>query len=316
MEERPGAVLPTEAAARELPRVDPPNVSWFVGAYAIALGSYGLLQTIPDSHRSLWILIAALGFVVTYAVGAWFLLRSAWWVPGGLAAAVAVAMMPAVSIAFLTAIDVWPQHLGDSFDDFSGYTLAVAGVTALAALVAFALTRFSSLYALFVGSILVGSQILAAANGSPSGHDRAIAALIAGSLTVIVGVFLDAFGRRRDAFWFHALGWFSVAAGLVFFTFQPGGDHDRGWIPMLIIGALILVVSSPIRRATWAIYGVLGYYAPLVHYLSTGLNESRWTFAVALLAVGLSIFVLGMLLHRFGRAVAQRFVRRPPPEIA
>jgi hypothetical protein len=85
---------------------------------------------------------------------------------------------------------------------------------------------------------------------------------------------------------------------------------------MLIIGALILVVSGPIRRATWAMYGVLGYYAPLVHYLSTGLNESRWTFAVALLAVGLSIFVLGMLLHRFGRAVGQRFVRRPPPEIA
>jgi hypothetical protein len=237
-------------------------------------------------------------------------------VPGGLAAALAVAMMPAVSIAFLRVVRVWPQHLGDSFDDFSGYTLAVAGVTALAALVAFALTRFSFLFALFVGSILVGSQILAAASGSPSGDDRAVAALIAGALMVIVGVFLDAFGRRRDAFWFHALGWFSVAAGLVFFTFQPGGDHDRGWIPMLIIGALILVVSGPIRRATWAMYGVLGYYAPLVHYLSTGLNESRWTFAVALLAVGLSIFVLGMLLHRFGRPVAQRFVRRPPPEIA
>jgi hypothetical protein len=316
VEERPGAVLPTEAAERELPRLDPPNVSWFAGAYAIALGSYALLQTIPDSHRSLWIFIAALAFVVTYAVGAWLLLRSAWWVPGGLAAALAVAMMPAVSIAFLRVVRVWPQHLGDSFDDFSGYTLAVAGVTALAALVAFALTRFSFLFALFVGSILVGSQILAAASGSPSGDDRAVAALIAGALMVIVGVFLDAFGRRRDAFWFHALGWFSVAAGLVFFTFQPGGDHDRGWIPMLIIGALILVVSGPIRRATWAMYGVLGYYAPLVHYLSTGLNEIRWTFAVALLAVGLSIFVLGMLLHRFGRAVGQRFVRRPPPEIA
>jgi hypothetical protein len=316
VEERPGAVLSTEAAERELPRLDPPNVSWFAGAYAIAVGSYALLQTIPDSRRSLWIFIAALAFVVTYAVGAWLLLRSAWWVPGGLAAALAVAMMPAVSIAFLRVVRVWPRHLGDSFDDFSGYTLAVAGVTALAALVAFALTRFSFLFALFVGSILVGSQILAAASGSPSGDDRAVAALIAGALMVIVGVFLDAFGRRRDAFWFHALGWFSVAAGLVFFTFQPGGDHDRGWIPMLIIGALILVVSGPIRRATWAIYGVLGYYAPLVHYLSTGLNESRWTFAVALLAVGLSIFVLGMLLHRFGRPVAQRFVRRPPPEIA
>jgi len=43
------------------------------------------------------------------------------------------------------------------------------------------------------------------------------------------------------------------------------------------------------------------------------LNEDRWTFAIALLAVGLSIFVFGMVLHRFGGSFAQRFVRRPPP---
>src|SRR5205823_1861966 len=281
----------------------------------ITLGSYGLLETIPESHRNLWIFIAALAFLSAYALGARFLLRASWWVPGGLAAALAVAIMPAVSIAFLRVIGVWPEHLGDPFDEFSGYTLAVAGVTTLAALVAFALTRFSFLFALFVGSILVGSQILAAARGSPSGDARATAALIAGGLIVIVGVFLDAFGRRRDAFWFHALGWFSVAAGLVFFAFLSSGNHDRGWIPMLIVGVLMLAVSGPIGRATWAFYGVLGYYAPLVHYLAAGLNDNRWTFAAALLAVGLSIFVFGMVLHRYGKAFGQHFVRRPPPEV-
>jgi hypothetical protein len=61
---------------------------------------------------------------------------------------------------------------------------------------------------------------------------------------------------------------------------------------------------------------VLGYYAALVHYLTSGLDESRWTFATALLAAGLSLFVFGMVLQRYGRTVAQRFVRRPPPEIA
>jgi hypothetical protein len=316
VEERAGLVLPSEAAERDWPPVDPPNVLWFGGAYAIALGSYGLLETLPESHRSLWILIAALAFAFAYAAGALALRRAAWWVPGGLASALAVAMIPAVSIAFLRLIRVWPSHIDDPFGDFSGYTLVVAGLTALSALVAFALTRFSFLFALFVASILVCSQLLAAADGSPSGADRATAALVAGALMVIVGVFLDAFGRRRDAFWFHALGWLSVAAGLVFFTFQPGRDHDRGWIPMLIVGVVILLASGPIRRATWAFYGVLGYYAPLVHYLRAGLNDNRWTFATALLAVGLSIFALGMVLHRFGGAVAQRFVRRPPPGIA
>jgi hypothetical protein len=307
--------LPAASAERELPRVDPPNVLWFAGAYAIALGSYALLQTIPETHRRAWIFVAAVVLLAAFVVGAWLLLRARWSVPGGLAAALAVAMVPAVSIAFLTLIHVWPEHLGDSFDDFSGYTLGVAGATALAALLAFAVTRFSFLFALFVGAVLVGSQILAAADGSPSGDDRATAALIAGSLIVIVGVFLDAFGRRRDAFWFHALGWFSVAGGLVFFTFEPSGNHERGWIPMLIVGVVILIVSGPIRRATWAIYGVLGYYAPVAHYLTKGLNESRWTFAAALLAVGLSIFVFGLVLHRFSSAFAERFVRRPPPAI-
>ena len=59
----------------------------------------------------------------------------------------------------------------------------------------------------------------------------------------------------------------------------------------------------------------LGYYAPLVHYLTTGLNKNRWTFAAALLAVGLSIFVMGIVLHRFSPAFARRFVRRPPPGV-
>jgi hypothetical protein len=296
--------------------LDPPNVLWFAGAYAIALGSYGVLETLPDRNHSLWILIAALAFFSAYAVGAVVLLSAAWWVPGGLAAALAVAMVPAVSITFFKLVHVWPKDLGDPFEDFSGYTLAVAGVTALTALTAFALTRFSFLFALFVAAILLGAQIVVAANGSPSGDDRATAALVAGALVVIAGVFLDAFGRRRDAFWFHALGWFSVAAGLVFFTFEGTGPHNRGWAPMLIVGVMMLIVSGPIGRATWAIYGALGYYAPLVHYLANALNERRWTFAAAVLAVGLSIFAFGMVLHRFGGPVAQRFVRRPPPGIS
>ena len=308
--------LPAVSADSDRPRLDPPNVLWFAGAYAIALGSYGLIETLPASRHSLWAFIAALAFVLVYALGSWFLLTSGWWVPGGLAAALTVAMVPGLGVAFLKLIRVWPKHPGDPLETFSGHTLAVAGVTALAALAAFALTRFAFLFALFVASILLGAQILVAANGSPSGDDRASAALIAGALVVIAGVFLDAFGRRREGFWFHALGWFSVAAGLVFFTFEGTGDHNRGWIPMLIVGVLMVIVSGPIRRATWAIYGVLGYYAPVLHYLAKGLNQSRWTFAAAALAVGLSIFAFGIVLHRFGGPVAQRFVRRPPPGLS
>jgi hypothetical protein len=68
---------------------------------------------------------------------------------------------------------------------------------------------------------------------------------------------------------------------------------------MLVVGVLMLLVAGPLRRATWAVYGVLGYYAPIVHYMLKGLDESRWPFAVLLLVVGVSIFALGTVLYRY-----------------
>jgi hypothetical protein len=249
--------------------------------------------------------------LLVYSAASHRLLRRGWWVPGGLAAALAVAMVPAVAIGFLRLIHVWSNDLPVS--RFNGYAVGVAIATALAGLIAYLLTRFTFLYFTVVTAILVGSQFLADAGGPATGEDRATAALISGGLMLVVGVFLDAFGRRRDAFWFHALGWFSAAAGLVFLIVEPGGNPERGWIPMLIVGTVIAILAGPIRRSTWAVYGVLGYYAPLLHYMVTNLNENGWVFAVALLAVGLSIFVFGMVIHRFGGTWRQRFVRRPPP---
>ena len=291
--------------------MDPPNVLWFAGTYAVAAGSYALLGALPESHSSVWIFVAAVAFLLVYSAASNGLLHAGWWVPGGLAAALAVAMVPAIGIGLLRLIDVWSSDV--PITDFNGGALAVAIATAVAGLIAYGLTRFSFLFLTVVTAVLVAAQFLAAAGGSPSGEDRATAALAAGGLIVIAGVFLDVFGRRRDAFWFHALGWFSVAAGLVFLIVEPGGDPERGWIPMLIVGTLLVIASGPIRRATWAVYGVLGYYAPLLHYMETGLKQNGWVFAVALLAMGLSIFVFGMLIHRFGGTWRQRFVRRPPP---
>jgi hypothetical protein len=293
--------------------MDPPNVLWFTGTYAIAFASYALLGTLPESHSSVWIFVVAIALLLVYAAASHRLWRHGWGVPAGLAAALADAMVPAVGVGFLRLIDAWSTDM--PFTGFNRGAVAVAIVTALAGLIAYWLTRFSFLFFTVVTAILVTAQFLAVADDSTSGHNRATAALVAGGLLVIVGIFLDAFGRRRDAFWFHALGWLSVAAGLVFFVVEPGGDPGRGWIPMLILGTLMVIVSGPIRRATWAVYGVLGYYAPLLHYMITGLNERSWPFALALLAVGLSLFVVGMLLHRYGKTWAERFVRRPPPGV-
>ncbi|MDX6388457.1 MAG: hypothetical protein QOD85_2259 [Gaiellaceae bacterium] len=312
MEEGTGVVLASKPAERDWPRLDPPNVLWFAGTYALVVGSYALLDTLPSSHSSLWILVGAVGFVLLYAVVSWQLLDTSWWVPGGLAAALAVAMFPGACVALLRLIDAWSTEF--PFTRFNGCAVGIAVATAAAGLVAFRLTGFPFLFFTVVAAGIVVAQFLVTwDNEPPSNRDRATAALVAGSLLVVAGIFLDAFGRRREAFWFHAGGLLSVAAGFSYFVLGPSGDPNRGWIPMLVVGAVLAVVSGPIRRATWALYGVLGYYAALAHYLLAGLNERRWTFALALLGVGLSIFALGLLEHRYGKVWAERFVRRPPP---
>ena len=318
MEERAGVGLPQKMAERDWPRMDPPNVLWFFGAFATEFAVYDLIQAIPDNQSGLWIFLAALAFFVWFAAASWLLLRRWWWVPGGLAAALAVGAFPAVAVGFLKLIDVWPSNpFFKPFEEFSGSTFGVGLATAAVGFIAWWLTRFSFVLGVANGAILISAQLLTPCfDESPSGDRRAATALVIGAVLVTVGVFLDAFGRRRQAFWFHVLGLFSVAAGLVYLTAAPGGDPERGWIPMLIGGALLLIVAGPVRRATWAVYGVLGLYSPVVHYLTKELNERRWPFGLLILALALAIFALGMAAHRYGQVWAQRFVRRPPPSLS
>jgi peptidoglycan/LPS O-acetylase OafA/YrhL len=315
--ERIRGVLPPKTAERDWPQMDPPNVLWFFGAFAISFGVSALVSTVPDSQNGLWVFLVALAFLLAFEIASLALLRDGWWVAGGLAAALAVATFPGVCVGFLQLIDVWPdQPFFDPFEDFSSYPFAIAVATALFGLAAYTLTRFSFIFFIVVGAILLASQFLVPVFESPpTGDDRATTALVAGALVVIVGVFLDAFGRRRDAFWWHALGWLSVAAGLVFFAADPGGDPERGWVPMLIVGLLMMIAAGPMRRATWAVYGVFGFYAAIVYYLQKELDEDSWPFALLLLALGVAIFVQGTLVHRYGRVWADRFVRRPPPGV-
>lgn len=298
--------------------MDPPNVFWFFGAFVIEVGVYALIEAIPTSQDGVWRLVTAVGLFVGFVLLAAALVRRSWSVPGGLAAALAVGTLPAVAVGFLQLIDVWPHEsfLGP-FTDFSGYWFGVALATAAVGLLAFALTRFPFIIGVSIAIVIVAAQLFVPCFvEAPSGDDRSTMALVVGSLLVIAGIFLDAFGRRREAFWFHVLGWLTAAGGLILFTVDASGDTDRGWVPMLIVGLALLVSAAPVRRATWAVYGVLGFYAAVVHYLTTGLDESRWPFALLLLVLGLSIFAFGMVTHRYGKALARRFVRRPPPALS
>ena len=296
--------------------MDPPNVLWFFGAFTLGVGVYDLIEAVPSSQSGLWILVTAVAFFVAFALASVILRRRGWWIPGGLSAALAVAVFPAVAVSFLTLIGVWPSDpFFEPLQEFSGWTFGVGLATALVGFVAWWLTRFSFVLAVAIGAILVSAQLLTPGlDEDPSGSQRAATALVIGAILFVVGVFVDVFGRRREAFWFEVLGLFSVAAALVYLT-ADSGDPERGWIPMLIGGSFLLIASGPVRRASWALYGVLGVYATIVHYLQKELDEQRWPFALLLIALALLIVALGMAQQRYGPK-AQRFVRRPPPELS
>jgi hypothetical protein len=214
-------------------------------------------------------------------------------------------MVPAVGYAFTQLVGLYPDDPSfEPFSDFSGTVLGIAVVTALAALVAFLRTGFSFLLALLVGSALVSVQLLTPAWGT-SGDDRALSAIVSGALTVVVGLVLDAGGRRRDAFWFYVGGYFTVGAALVYYVLNGYGDDggsSGAWLALVLVGSIVLLGSAVLRRATWATYGALGIYAALSHYLTA----HDWT-RYLLLAISLAVFALGILV------VARRRPAQPGP---
>jgi hypothetical protein len=171
------------------------------------------------------------------------------------------------------------------------------------ALIAYALTRFSFLFfVVAVATQITVQLLLPALHSAPSADAHTVTAIVTGGGLVLVGLVLDAARRRHDAFWFHVVGFFGVAAALVYFGTGFEGDSERGWIPMLVAGALVLAAAAPLRRATWAVYGAAGIGAALIHYVD---KAGSW-FTYVLLVIALGVFALGLLAYRTRRPLGPR----------
>jgi hypothetical protein len=277
---------------RDRPRLDLPNLLWFFGAITAVIASIAVLDKVPESSSDVWLLLASFGFFVAYALAALLLYRRGRWIPAGLMATVSAAMVPAVGYAFTQLVGLYPDDSSfDPFSDFSGTILGIGIATALIALIAYALTGFSFLLALFVTAALLSVQLLTPA-WSTTGDDRALSGILSGAAAVVAGLLLDAAAKRRDAFWFYVGGYFAVGAALVYYVvngYGNDGGPSSAWLALLIVGAVVLLGGALLRRATWAAYGALGLYGALAHYLSA----HDWT-RYLLLAVSLGVFALGL----------------------
>jgi len=302
--------LPPPETEERLPRFDTPNILWFFGAIAAALTSTAVVAAVHTSGRGIWIFLVALLFMAVYAAAAVELRASRWWVPGGLFAFVVVTLVPTATYGFERLIGVWPSEFpGDSVfpDTFEGAFFTLGLVTMLAGLIVFALVRFDFVLAPVVLAALVTGQLfLPAVDRHPSPDAHATTLIVSGAVLVLIGLLLDSRARRRTAFWFHVFGLGGVAAGLVYFV---DSKHDAGaWAAMLVTGAIVLLLAAPLRRATWAAYGIAGGYSPLVHYVAEG--GGRVQIPLILVFVSLAILSLGIVVHRYGTAWGARLRER------
>ena len=242
-------------------------------------------------------------------------LRLGFWVPGGVLAASAVALVPAVMIGFEHLIGTWPKNPSsvDALHHFKGSLFAVAAVSVAAGLVAFWLVRFGFVLLPVAVAGAIGIELfLPALVTRPNVSDHMITLIVTGAAFVVIGMLLDARQHRNAAFWWHVVGFFAIANGLVYFVgVNPvlPGHHSAlwAWVAMLVVGAALVVAAFPVGRATWGVYGVAGLYAPAFHYVDEA--SGAWRVPLLMVFVSLGLMVAGALLDAAGTSWPQRLAR-------
>jgi len=309
-------------------RYDPAHVVWFFSGITAGIMALVVLGDVTSANRGTWQLLAALVVAACFLGAAIVLLARGSWVPAGLLATAAVWVVPFAGQAFERLIGVWPDAgaiaLGRHVQ-WAPFVLAV--LTALAGLAVFAVFRFPFVFLTVTVSIVVGAELLSplwsGSGGFLSDTEQFVpffvspawtavnTALVTGVLLVLVGVALDLRRRRDAAFWWHVVGLFSVAAALSALT---GAGHTWAWIAMLVAGSVLLALSGPAGRATWATFGILGVYAAAIHFAVRWLDE--WWEPFVLGIVSLCLLGLGFGLARSGArwSRAEASTETPPNE--
>jgi hypothetical protein len=187
---------------------------------------------------------------------------------------------------------------------FSGHEFALAVATVVAALVVYALVRYAFVFAWAAVAALVAIQLFVpAVDSNPSVADRVDTLLVTGAVFLAVGLYADMLHARREAFWWHLVGLIALAFG---FAYDVASGRSPGWIVVLLAGLVVLAASVALHRATWAIFGLLGTWAPIVHYCAAWFGNLGTAYA--LFVVGVVIGGAGIAIDRAGGS----WRRRPP----
>jgi hypothetical protein len=316
---------PVPAATARVPVFAPPDIVWYFGAWVAAIaGSSLVLQTSP-ADRGLWMVLVGLATMAVLGAFAAVLLAADLHVPGGVFAAAAVWVVPATCVGVEHLFGVHPQVGGSETritvgpvgvprtpGGFHGAPFAIALATAAAGLAVFWLVAFPFVLLPVALALAVAAELFVPAVVShPGAGNYVTAAWVTGIVFFVAGLALDVRGLRRVAFWWYVVGLFEIAVAFVYYL---GFHHEWVWFLLLVVAALLLLVSAPLGRATWASYAVVGVFVALAHYVTRATGSWRTPALVAL--VGVAFVLVGIVLEQAGSRLVSRVAPRWRPPLA
>ena len=165
--------------------------------------------------------------------------------------------------------------------------MLVIGAALLAMFVRFGRKTYAVFGAVGVAGAYTTSELV-------RGDGGAGRALIVATVVVLIGLFADAQRQWLTGFWLQVGGLTGVASALVLLAALSPDPEARGWIPMLTVGAILLLGSPLLQRRTWVVFGAAGLAAAFGHYL---VGQNSW-FRYGLLAIALVAFAAGIVIDR------------------
>ncbi len=308
--ENRGEAPPQPAAVQ----FDLTHVLWYAGTFVV-ITSMGLFTTAAFNSLGGGAL-AATGLL--YGAGFLALCHYLWHVrglrtPGGLAAAVAVAMVPLAIYGVQDMLGFWPGFEGEPgrYRDFfpwinASWIIMELGTIAAAALV---LYFYPFPFITFVAAVALWflSMDLAVWFAPDRVADlelRRNVSLWFGLALVIVAWIIDLRWRSRGnfAFWLHLAGAAAFWGGL---TWRESSSEWLAFLYCLINIGLVLFSVLADRRI-YAVFGAFGITIYLGH-LAYDVFEDAIGFSFGLSLIGLLIIGLGILYQRHHDAL-ERFV--------
>lgn len=293
----------TIPAVNGRPRFDLTHLLWYAGAL-IVMTAMGLFTNAAFNALGGFAL-AAIG--TGYAVG--FLILGNWlWTskdlrtPGGLAVAVAVAMVPMIVYGVQDGFDLWRFAQGDPgqyrgfFPKIHGSWIYMEVATILAATLAMRIWPYPFvLLPAAVAAWFLSMDVVVWLAGSEDYGIRANVSVVFGLVLMAIGWVVDLRHRPKGdyAFWLHVFGAMTFWGGLVS---QGRGDPLGGLIFCVIcVGLLLLAVY--LDRRVYAVFGTIGV-AMYLGDLASKVFRDVLSFSFALSALGLAIIGLGIWYHR------------------